>query len=459
MFFKNKNTNSSTNEITQESIDKLVAIIHQLREGALLTECPLPENHRLQPVSEAIRSLAQAHSSQYMQLSMNLNDMVLNALHGGETLNEISTLFDSQNDSTGQISQAVMQLTQSVDDLAASASQASEQTIVGKESMQQVEDGFRTVATETNTASHQLNEVSTEVTVLNETTARIDQLVSVVKGIADQTNLLALNAAIEAARAGEHGRGFAVVAEEVRKLADQSKKSVEEITSHLTAIRQQVQKITLAFGEMGKSFSANAKAVNVSVNSVDQLVKVFGQIGAAVQNLAPIAEEQSATFEEVNAAIGELTNQSNNLNKRTGTCNEDIFHVLQGVNKIRVEVSAMDLPFSVAEILDLAKTDHLIWKARIVYMLRGLTKPDAANVENHHVCRLGKWYESHGKQQFGHLGLFKDLDSLHAQFHHKCAEAIRCYQRNDIVEAQNFMSEIELLSSKVIETLEKLKNA
>ena len=148
----------------------------------------------------------------------------------------------------------------------------------------------------------------------------IEEMVSVITNIADQTNLLALNAAIEAARAGEAGKGFAVVADEVRKLAEMSRHSADDIHNHLQSFLEITER---ALSEMNrstedvKSGSAAVASIGEKLNQILVSVEnVNGQIqddSAVIQQMSASTEEVLASTEQVNALVTNTTNQTRDV--------------------------------------------------------------------------------------------------------------------------------------------------
>ena len=180
---------------------------------------------------------------------------------------------------------------------------------------------------------------------------QVETIIAMVGDIAEQTNLLALNASIEAARAGEHGKGFAVVAEEIRKLADESAKAVQQIATLITAMQNDVSQIVYKINshvdhakqeaESGVSTNDSIEAMSTSVtevateiteiqNLVESQLQFIQSTVKQSQEVAAIAEETSAATEEVSASVQEqedtlrqtdelaqaLENQANGLKKQ-----------------------------------------------------------------------------------------------------------------------------------------------
>src|SRR5262245_13855157 len=142
---------------------------------------------------------------------------------------------------------------------------------------------------------------------------KIADITGVIDGIAFQTNLLALNAAVEAARAGEQGRGFAVVAAEVRKLAQRSAEAAKEIKA---LISDSVEKI-----------EGGTRLVDASGQTLNDIVTAVKKVSDIVAEIALASQEQSAGIEQVNKAVmqmDEMTQQNAALVEEAAAASESV---------------------------------------------------------------------------------------------------------------------------------------
>ena len=156
-------------------------------------------------------------------------------------------------------------------------------------------------------------EASKVVLAFGKRAEQITEFVDNITHIADQTNMLALNAAIEAARAGEYGRGFAVVAEEVRKLAENSAKTADEILNIARGIQDEAGKANLNMKNNMKTIAQGVKVTLDTVKDFAQITETVGvleeeaarmadaaqQLAAGVQTVAAVTAEQNSMLQEI----------------------------------------------------------------------------------------------------------------------------------------------------------------
>ncbi len=149
----------------------------------------------------------------------------------------------------------------------------------------------------------QVTAIANQIIRLSEQTGQISNVSDLVADLANQTNMLALNAGVEAARAGEHGKGFAVVAAEIRKLADQSKKSADRINSLVHEVQAAINSTVMVTDEGTKKATVGIELAEETGEVFASIADSINQVFVNTQQIAQSAKQQAVTVQQVVAAM------------------------------------------------------------------------------------------------------------------------------------------------------------
>ncbi|MDD1730521.1 MAG: methyl-accepting chemotaxis protein, partial [Methanospirillum sp.] len=228
------------------------------------------------------------------QIATNAGKVSQNADQGGDGISQVLRAMEDLNETVGSVSRKAESVSVASNEANSLAKSGIELAMRSEKAM-----GDITVSAE---------EVDSIVGGINAQMDEIGKIVRLISDIASQTNLLALNAAIEAARAGDAGRGFAVVAAEVKSLAQDSRKSAENIADMIATLQTKAKQATEAMGKSTTAVMEGSNALEETLTAFNNIAATIEQINRNTVDVASASEEQAASVEEVTASIQEVSN-------------------------------------------------------------------------------------------------------------------------------------------------------
>jgi methyl-accepting chemotaxis protein len=293
----------------------------------------------------------------------------------------------------------------------------------------------------------------------------IGSVMGIISDIADQTNLLALNAAIEAARAGESGRGFAVVADEVRKLAEKTMAATRQVGQSIAGIQRLSSQGIQSMAESEAAIAVTVDLAREQIAAIDGMVGTMGEAGrevatitAVMEKLKDVVHTASAAAAEQAQASAEITDNLERSLTELHAVNEDVAACLDSLRDVGTDVMGMSrnlgdigaaslqMRAAAGELAAMAKARaeglarydtgtppfdigavkamHLAWRGRLESVIEGHTRLAATQVDNHHQCAFGRWYDAAAREGLGGQALFREVGRRHARVHDLAREIV-----------------------------------
>lgn len=294
-------------------------------------------------------------ASQSLQAS--IGETTQAARNIAESTQQIASGIDLQANSTKQSTRAMEEMAQGIQRIADTSTTAYDASVRSEEEAKQGYALIHQSIEKMHAVQQAMEQIVGVMNGLDKRSKEISNIVTVMTDIASQTSLLSLNASIEAARAGEEGQGFAVVALEVKKLAEMSRASSEQINKMVQTVQSDIASASQSTMLSIREFQQGVQTIEQMGEAFDRIVNAARSVVGQIQEASATAEELSASSEEIYASIQELdhiaersaesSEQISAATEEQIATMEQIYHSAHALNEMAVQLKTMINRFKV----------------------------------------------------------------------------------------------------------------
>ena len=287
----------------------VAGIASHIADGDLSQSVPV-NGHDSSSMLAKIKLMQEKLRELVTQIQSSVDQVSRTAAHLSSSSGQVAEGTRQQTAAAAAMAASVEQMTVSIDHVSANAGEARSASSQSDALSEQGTVVIRKAVSEMGEIETVVQQSATIVEALNRQSNDISAVVNVIREIADQTNLLALNAAIEAARAGEQGRGFAVVADEVRKLAERTAKSTQEIAGMIEKIQGSTRDVVASMENSMQRVSHGVALANEAGQSITQIKSESSRVAQVVTNISESLMEQSNASRDIARNVEKIAQMS-----------------------------------------------------------------------------------------------------------------------------------------------------